>query len=178
MDRLDRGLLERLLQAEDYRIRAAAVRAVRYNGHVLPDQKELLEMAATDEHGRVRLEAIVAASWLSRESGLKGYLGTNDLQEVLRRVQGADEDAILIYRAMIRQIGKEIGARATVVGAPINAIVITGGMATSQQFCSALIERVRFIGPTKVIPGSMELEAMADGAWRVLNGEEEPREYV
>jgi hypothetical protein len=38
-----------------------AVRAVRYNGHQLPDQVDLLKKAAADTHGRVRLEAIVAA---------------------------------------------------------------------------------------------------------------------
>src|SRR5690625_7579036 len=62
-------LLHRLLDAEDYRVRAAAVRGVRYTGHQVKDQGELLMEAVKDEHGRVRIEGIVAASWLEKEKG-------------------------------------------------------------------------------------------------------------
>ena len=58
-------LLRQLLNAKDYHARAAAVRVLRYNWHRIQDHAALLEKAAADEHGRVRLEAIVAASWLS-----------------------------------------------------------------------------------------------------------------
>ena len=69
MNRIDQPLLRQLLAAKDFRARAAAVRAVRYNGHQLNDQADLLLQAARDEHGRVRLEAIVAASWLDKDAG-------------------------------------------------------------------------------------------------------------
>ena len=39
-------------------------------GHQLPDQTDLLMQAARDDHGRVRLEAITAASWLEKSKGL------------------------------------------------------------------------------------------------------------
>ncbi len=70
LDRVDEELLRRLLASEDHRARAAAVRVVRYNGHRLENQAELLERAAGDPHGRVQLEAIAAGSWLEREEGL------------------------------------------------------------------------------------------------------------
>lgn len=75
LNRVDQMLLRDLLAATDYRVRAAAVRVVRYTGHQLgrpsgPDQAQLLTQAARDAHGRVRLEAIVAASWLGKEKGL------------------------------------------------------------------------------------------------------------
>jgi len=69
-NRIDEALLHRLLDAKDYRARAAAVYAVRYNGHRLADQADLLKKAARDPHGRVKLEAIVAASWIGKEAGL------------------------------------------------------------------------------------------------------------
>lgn len=69
MNKTDQSLLRQLLKSQDFRVRAAAVRVVRYNGHLLKDQPELLLEAAKDEHGRVRLEAIVAASWLEPEQG-------------------------------------------------------------------------------------------------------------
>ena len=63
-------LIRAALNAKDYRARAAAVRVLRYSGHQAKDQVALLAKAAGDEHGRVRLEAIVAASWLNKNDGL------------------------------------------------------------------------------------------------------------
>jgi mono/diheme cytochrome c family protein/glucose/arabinose dehydrogenase len=70
LNKIDESLLRRLLEAEDYRARAAAVRVLRYAGHQIAEQATLLKQAAADDHGRVRLEAIVAASWLPPEEGL------------------------------------------------------------------------------------------------------------
>ncbi len=70
LNQVDQDLLQRLLQAEDFRARTAAVRVLRYTGHQVENQAELLKMAAQDEHNRVRLEAIVAASWLEPELGI------------------------------------------------------------------------------------------------------------
>ncbi len=69
LNQVDQTLLRQLLGAKDYRARAAAVRVLRYTGHQVSDQAALLRQAAADEHGRVRLEALVAASWLSPEKG-------------------------------------------------------------------------------------------------------------
>ena len=70
LNRVDETLLRRLLAAKDHRARAAAVRVLRYNGHRIAEQPELLLKAARDPHGRVKLEAIVAASWIGKEAGL------------------------------------------------------------------------------------------------------------
>lgn len=70
MNQVDESLVRRLLQAKDYRARTAAVRVLRYTGHQIKDQPALLKQAAADEHGRVRMEAFVAASWISPEQGI------------------------------------------------------------------------------------------------------------
>lgn len=70
LDRVDKNILHQVLQSKDFRARAAGVRVLRYAGHQIPNQAELLKVAAGDEHGRVRLEAIVAASWIEPEKGL------------------------------------------------------------------------------------------------------------
>ncbi len=70
IDKVDESLLHQVLQSDNYHARAAAVRVLRYSGHQIKNQPELLMKAAQDEHGRVRLEAIVAASWLDKEIGL------------------------------------------------------------------------------------------------------------
>ncbi len=70
LNQVDQQLVRQLLNAKDFKVRAAAVRAVHYNGHRLADQQNLLMQAAADENSRVRLEAVVAASWLPKEKGL------------------------------------------------------------------------------------------------------------
>jgi mono/diheme cytochrome c family protein/glucose/arabinose dehydrogenase len=70
LNRVDKNILFQVLNSQDYRARAAAVRVLRYSGHQIEDQVPLLMEAAADEHGRVRLEALVAASWLDPERGL------------------------------------------------------------------------------------------------------------
>ena len=70
MNKVDQTLLRQLLKAKDYRVRAAAVQVVRYTGHQMNDQPDLLMQAARDDNSRVRLAAIVAASWMGKEKGL------------------------------------------------------------------------------------------------------------
>ncbi len=70
MNKVDQTLLKQLLASADFRVRAAAVRVLRYTGHQVKDQVSLLQKSAGDEHGRVRLEAIVAASWLPKKEAL------------------------------------------------------------------------------------------------------------
>lgn len=71
LNRVDEHILHQVLQSRDFHARAAGVRVLRYTGHQVDNQVELLMKAAADEHGRVRLEAIVAASWLAPEDGLR-----------------------------------------------------------------------------------------------------------
>ncbi len=70
LNKVDQDLLRQLLSADDYRARAAAVRVLRYSGHQIMNQVSLLKLAAGDVHGRVRMEAVAAASWLGKKDGL------------------------------------------------------------------------------------------------------------
>ncbi len=70
LDKVNDNLLRRLLKAKDYHIRAAAVGVLRYTGHQIADQADLLKQAAADDNGRVRLAAIVSASWIGKEKGM------------------------------------------------------------------------------------------------------------
>jgi mono/diheme cytochrome c family protein/glucose/arabinose dehydrogenase len=70
LNQVDEALLRQLLQSDDHKIRSAAVRVLRFNGHAIDDQASLLMAAANDDHGRVRLEAITAASWIGKQLGL------------------------------------------------------------------------------------------------------------
>ncbi|GAB3736501.1 PVC-type heme-binding CxxCH protein [Spirosoma lituiforme] len=70
MDKVDQKLLRQVLKANDFHARAAAVQVVRYTGHQVADQADLLMQAVRDDNSRVRLAAIVAASWIGKEKGL------------------------------------------------------------------------------------------------------------
>lgn len=70
LDKVDQKLLRQVLKAKDYHARAAAVQVVRYTGHQVADQADLLMQAVRDDNSRVRLAAIVAASWIGKEKGL------------------------------------------------------------------------------------------------------------
>lgn len=67
INKIDVKLLQQLLTANDHRVRAAAVRALRYNHAKIENSPALFLAAANDPHGRVRLEAIVASTWLDPE---------------------------------------------------------------------------------------------------------------
>ena len=109
--------------------------------------------------------------------GVVAYLGTNDIREVEEMISKDDENASLIYDAMVYQICKEIGAYATVLKGEVDAIILTGGIAYSQTIREKIEDRVKFIAPVKAYPGEDEMIALAQGGLRVLNGEEEALDY-
>jgi butyrate kinase len=115
-------------------------------------------------------------SLLNREGGVFSYLGTKDLREVEQRIEAGDKQAALIYNAMIYQTAKDIGAMAAALGGGVDAILLTGGMARSEKLVRQLCAAIQWIAPVTVYPGEDELQALAEGALRVLRGEEEARE--
>jgi butyrate kinase len=109
--------------------------------------------------------------------GLNAYLGTNDMREVNKMCEEGDEKANLIRDAFIYQICKNIGACATVLKGKVDQIILTGGIAYGQVITDAIKDRVDWIAPVTVYPGEDELLALAQGALRVLNGEEKAQTY-
>lgn len=110
-------------------------------------------------------------------SGLVAHFGTNSTIEVERMIAEGNQRARLVYEAMAYNIAKEIGAMATVLKGDVDAIALTGGVAHSEMLVGWITERVRFIAPVRVYPGEDEMLALAQGALRVLKGEEEAKEY-
>jgi butyrate kinase len=82
-----------------------------------------------------------------------------------------------VYAAMGYQIAREIGAAATVLKGFVDAVVLTGGLSGSAMLTDWIEERVYTIGKIVKYPGEMEMEALAEGALRVLRGEETEKEY-
>ena len=106
------------------------------------------------------------------EGGLFAYLGTRDLKEVEHRIDAGDAKAAAVYEAMIYQVAKETGAMAAVLEGRVDAVLLTGGMAHSERLVGKLRKYIEWIAPITVYPGEDELQAIAEGVFRVLDGEE------
>ncbi|MBQ9534575.1 MAG: butyrate kinase [Clostridia bacterium] len=112
-----------------------------------------------------------------QKKGLIGNLGTNDCKEIEQRIANGDERAELVYHAMALQVGKDIASLAAVVGGKVDAIVLTGGIAHSKMMTGWIKEYIGFIAPVHVKGGAKEVEALAGGVLRVLNGQEKVNDY-
>jgi butyrate kinase len=137
----------------------------------LPVQ-ELLDLAFSEgsSRGLLRFKTL-------KEGGLVSYLGTDDAREVEARIAQGDNLAREVYEAMAYQIAKEIGAMATVLKGHVDAILMTGGLASSRLLVDWVRDRVAFIGPVEVIPEIEEMRALAQGVLRILRGEEKAGIY-
>lgn len=111
------------------------------------------------------------------QGGLVGYLGTNDAVKVEEMIEQGNEEAKLIYSAMAYQVAKEIGSASAVLYGKVDAIILTGGLAYGKGFVNEISERVNWIADVIIHPGENELQALAEGALRVLRGEEVGKNY-
>lgn len=114
---------------------------------------------------------------IAGKAGLNAHLGTNNMREILKRIQQGDEHAQLIVDAMIYHIAKNIAAESAVLCGHVDAILITGGMAHSDYIISRLRKRIEFLAPVYTFPGEDEMEALALNALAVLQGKREAKLY-
>ncbi len=133
---------------------------------------QLLDLCFSGKHTKQQIETL-----LVRDGGLQSYLGTKDLCEVERRINSGDEHAATVFAAMAYQIAKEIGAMAAALCGRVNAILLTGGMAHSERLVAVLNSHIQWIAPVVLYPGEDELQALAEGALRVLRGEEQALQF-
>lgn len=111
------------------------------------------------------------------KGGLSALLGTNNAKEVSDRAEAGDKKAKLIYSAMAYQVAKAIGEYAVVLDGEVDAILVTGGIAYDKEFVKMIENKVKFIAEVITYPGEDELLALAEGGLRVLNKEEQAKEY-
>ena len=114
----------------------------------------------------------------TRSGGLIELCGTDDVRKIRNEmIPSGGRFAQLALDAMEYTIVKWAGAMAGVLKGKADAILITGGLANDEILVSQLKEDLSWIAPVYVYPGSFETEALAEGAMRVLSGQEECREY-
>ena len=129
--------------------------------------RELIKVCFSGAYNDKQLDRMVFG-----EGGLFAYLGTRDLTEMERRIDAGDAKAAAVYEAMVYQIAKEAGAMAAVLCGKVDALLLTGGMAHSERMVERLRKYLAWIAPITVYPGEDELQALAEGVFRVLDGEE------
>ena len=110
------------------------------------------------------------------KGGFNAYLGTNDMRDVVKKAE-TDTFAAEVKDAFTFQVAKDMGSMACVLKGKVDQIIVTGGIAYNATVIDALKERAGFIAPFTVYPGEDELLALAQGAIRVMTGEEKVMEY-
>lgn len=140
---------------------------------LIPARKMIQHIFSQDMHRQAAFDSLQG-----KNAGLYGMLGTANTIEVEVRIAAGDKKALLCYESMAFNVAKSIGQLATEVFGKVDQIILTGGTAYSPQFTGWVKERVSFIAPVRIMPGEWELEAMAMGILRVLQGKERAKTYT
>ncbi|WP_370725494.1 PVC-type heme-binding CxxCH protein [Fibrella aquatica] len=135
MNKVDQKLLRQLLKANDYHARAAAVQVVRYTGHQVPDQAALLMQAARDENSRVRLVAIVAASWIGKEKGLP-ILAEAAKKPLDDWMVHAHETAVAHLNGVNVKKAKEVAVKSTLKGEELALFNLGKTIYAKEGYCT------------------------------------------
>lgn len=114
----------------------------------------------------------------TKSGGFVSHLGISDAIELTSRAEKGDEYAAMVWNTMIYQIEKCIGSMAAVLHGKVDGILLGGGMVHSKDLVEQIQNACGWIAPVYAYPGEYELEAMAAGAIRVFNGQEQPKEYT
>lgn len=113
----------------------------------------------------------------TKNGGFVSHLGISDAIELTERAKQGDGYAAMLWNTMIYQIEKCIGSMAAVLHGKIDGILLGGGMVYSEDLVAQIKETCGWIAPVTAYPGEFEMEAMAAGAIRVLNGTEKAKKY-
>lgn len=127
----------------------------------------------TKEYG-----ADTVIKWYHGKGGMVSLLGTNDLRVVEKMVNDGDAYATLCAEAMAYQLSKSIASLFPAVSGKVDGIVLTGGGAYWGKLVEDIKARLNYLNvPVFVRAGENEMRSLAEGAVRVMNGEEKVHEY-
>lgn len=137
----------------------------------------VLEMLERGERTPAMLKRAVL-----REGGLFAHLGTNDLREVVRRMGENDALARTLFYALAYGVSRHIGSLAPALAdeagrVAVAAVVLTGGLARSEQLVNEIRRLVGWLGPVEVVTGDEEMAALAWGVVRALSSVEPVKTY-
>jgi len=125
-----------------------------------------------------RREHTEVKKMLIGRGGFVAHLGTTDFREIMGRVAAGDKKATLVFDAFCYQLRKAIGGVAAVLEGHVDSILLTGGLAYNDTLCETVTRSVSWIAPVEIFPGEDEMQALAEGALRVLRREENAKAYA
>lgn len=134
---------------------------------------ELIKMCYSGKYTQAEITKLIHG-----KGGLMAYFGTQNAAEVFKMADEGNELAKSVLDAMAYQVSKAAAEMRVALEQDADCIVFTGGMAHSERFVKMIYDRISFLGPYDVVPGEMEMDALAEGAHRVLIGEEEAKIYA
>lgn len=105
---------------------------------------------------------------LTGGGGFVALLGTNSGSKMEEMAEAGDERALLVEKAFVYTVSKEVGRMAAVLKGDVDAIVITGGLAYSARICEMLKRKVGAFANVLVYPGEDEMKALAEAGAMVL----------
>ncbi len=114
----------------------------------------------------------------SRSGGFVDHFGTSDSDKIHQLAQSGDEHAAIVWKAMIHQLVKEIGAMAAVLKGRVDAILLTGGLVRFEDIVSGVIDSCSWIAPVYVYRGEVEQEVLNGEVLKVMRGEKEASVYT
>jgi len=112
----------------------------------------------------------------TKTGGLLAYTGEDNVEILLKKYDNNPEIKLAID-AMIYQIAKEISGMCAVGSGNIDGIILTGGLVKSNFIVNKIKEYVSNYGNIYLYPGEMEMEALALGTFRILNGDEKAEAF-
>jgi butyrate kinase len=92
-------------------------------------------------------------------------------------IGSGEKHACQVFDLLIDRVVKRIVVLYAAHGTDIEAIVLTGGLVKNALVRDSLRRRISPLAPILVFEGSLEMEALAFGAVRVLSGEDKPKRY-
>ncbi len=143
---------------------------------------------SSERCGFIRSERLLALSkeydektimgWYHGKGGMVSLLGTNDLREVISMIKDGNEDALRYMQAMAYQLSKSIASMFPVTCGEVDGIIITGGGAYWEGMVDEVKKRLAYLKvPIYIKPGENEMQSLAEGAYRIMRGEEIVNEY-
>lgn len=133
---------------------------------------ELIRMCYSGQYTQADMKKMMRGG-----GGMAAYLGTSDARVIQQRIADGDERAKEIFQAQAYQVAKGIGLLAASQKGQCDAIILTGGMAYSKMLTDWIADYVKFIAPVVVLAGENEMEALAFGGLRLLDGREKAHIY-
>jgi butyrate kinase len=142
----------------------------RQSGDLPPLQ--LIELCYSGRYSLEELRIRVTGA-----GGFVGHLGTDDFDEITRRVRSGERKFQAVFNAFVFQLLKHIGGAAALLDGRVDSIVLAGGMASNEYFIEVISERVKWIAPVSAHPDRDDMTALMRGVMRLVTGAEEVKTY-